>query len=168
MSQFLVLQKIRTLCPLAGIETYNKYMMDIVRGGGIEIYWRDNFICPEESEYVRIGMFKNFGFFNLQARLVQECGRNNQDFSNLTALVACFYFIHNDYSDFVFSDYSEGKNFCDDLTEGKFNFPIIHAINEKSNDEILSKFKFTPNLKFFHLQFFFFFVRYSSSEDPRY
>lgn len=30
--------------------------------------------------------------------------------------------------------YSESKSFCEDLTEGKFSFPIIHAVNNQTND----------------------------------
>ena len=27
------------------------------------------------------------------------------------------------------SQFGEGKSFCQDLTEGKFNFPVIHAVH---------------------------------------
>lgn len=27
------------------------------------------------------------------------------------------------------------KSYCEDLTEGKFNFPIIHAIHSQPNDK---------------------------------
>lgn len=139
MNMFIVLEKITELCSSGGAQAYTKYMMDIVRGGGIEIYWRDNFICPEEADYIKIGMLKNFGFFHLQARLVQLCGESAQDFTRLTALIACFYFIHNDFSDFIVSEYSEGKSLCDDIIEGKFNFPIVHAVKVKGNNEILGE-----------------------------
>lgn len=135
-----MLQKVRELCSDEGVAAYNKYMLKMVRGSGAEIYWRDNFICPVESDYLKIALFKNFEFLNFQARLVQLCGNSNQDFSTLTALVATFYMVHNDYSDFIVSDYSEGKNFCDDLIEGKFNFPTIHAIKMKNCEEVARKF----------------------------
>lgn len=35
--------------------------------------------------------------------------------------------------------YSENKSYCEDLSEGKFSFPIIHAIKSKADDgQILS------------------------------
>lgn len=142
LSLFLVQNRILDLCSWEGVKVYNEYVIDTVRGGGIEIHWRDNFFCPEEEDYIKIGMMKNFGFFNLQARLVQLCAGNDQDFSKLTALIACFYFIHNDYSDSIVSEYSEGKSLCDDIIEGKFNFPMVHAIKVKLNKEILGEFRF--------------------------
>lgn len=30
--------------------------------------------------------------------------------------------------------YTDNKSFCEDLTEGKFSFPIIHAIKSNSDD----------------------------------
>ena len=34
--------------------------------------------------------------------------------------------------------YSENKSYCEDLTEGKFSFPIIHAIqNHKGDNQVL-------------------------------
>ena len=31
--------------------------------------------------------------------------------------------------------YSDSKSYCEDLTEGKFSFPVIHAINTKPDDQ---------------------------------
>lgn len=30
--------------------------------------------------------------------------------------------------------YAENKSFCEDLTEGKFSFPVIHAIRNRVDD----------------------------------
>lgn len=30
--------------------------------------------------------------------------------------------------------YSENKSYCEDLTEGKFSFPVIHAIRSRPDD----------------------------------
>lgn len=35
---------------------------------------------------------------------------------------------------FYFFQYSENKSYCEDLTEGKFSFPIIHAIKSRPDD----------------------------------
>ncbi len=34
-------------------------------------------------------------------------------------------------------EYAENKSFCEDLTEGKFSFPIIHAIRQNPSDHRL-------------------------------
>lgn len=35
------------------------------------------------------------------------------------------------------SKYMAGKSYCEDLTEGKFSFPIIHAVHAKPDDNRL-------------------------------
>lgn len=44
--------------------------------------------------------------------------------------------ISSKYFIFFFTNfqYSESKSFCEDLTEGKFSFPIIHAVNNQKQD----------------------------------
>lgn len=38
-----------------------------------------------------------------------------------------------------FFQYSENKSYCEDLSEGKFSFPIIHAIQSNADDgQVLS------------------------------
>ena len=40
---------------------------------------------------------------------------------------------------FLFIKYTNNKGFCEDLTEGKFSFPIIHAIRrDVSNRQLLN------------------------------
>ena len=33
------------------IKVYTEQLLESHRGQGMEIYWRDNFICPSEDEY---------------------------------------------------------------------------------------------------------------------
>lgn len=48
--------------------------------------------------------------------------------------------------------YSESKSFCEDLTEGKFSFPIIHAVNNQTHDrQVLRKFHFHSLANYFVL-----------------
>lgn len=136
----------------------------------MEIYWRDNFLCPEESEYKLMTIRKTGGLFMLAIRLMLLFSDNKKDFTRLTALlgeraffmrnkflldikvshfnVNCFsalsglYFqIRDDYCNLSLKEYSENKSFCEDLTEGKFSFPIIHAIQTQKDDkqEVLRK-----------------------------
>lgn len=38
------------------------------------------------------------------------------------------------------TEYSENKGYCEDLTEGKFSFPVVHAVRtDPSNRQILSE-----------------------------
>lgn len=53
----------------------------------MEIYWRDNFLCPEESEYKLMTIRKTGGLFMLAIRLMLLFSDNKRDFTKLTALL---------------------------------------------------------------------------------
>ena len=36
--------------------------------------------------------------------------------------------VRDDYANLCMEDYATNKSFAEDLTEGKFSFPIVHAI----------------------------------------
>jgi len=36
------------------IKLYTEMMLEVWRGQAIEIYWRDNYICPSEEEYLEM------------------------------------------------------------------------------------------------------------------
>jgi len=46
-----------------------------------------------------------------------------------------YFQIRDDYCNLSLKEYSENKSFCEDLTEGKFSFPIIHAIKTQDEDK---------------------------------
>lgn len=61
--------------------------------------------------------------------------------------------IRDDYQNLSSQEYSENKGLCEDLTEGKFSFPIIHSIRsspenmqllnilkQKTNDEQVKRY----------------------------
>jgi geranylgeranyl diphosphate synthase, type III len=137
---FLALQKTIKLCPNGGSEVFERAALNYFRGTGLEIFRRDNFICPDETEYITSSILKYTGYMNILLKLVQLCGHDKRDFSKLTSLAAAIYAISNDYSDFITNQLSEGKSFCDDVTEGKFTLPMIHAIKSKHNQEVSGKF----------------------------
>jgi geranylgeranyl diphosphate synthase type 3 len=61
-------------------------------------------------------------------------------FSNFTTVVnemAVLFQILDDYLNLQSSKYHANKSFCEDLTEGKFSFPIIHSIHQMPHDKRL-------------------------------
>lgn len=139
LGMIIALKKAIEIFPSLGAEIYCKHMTNFYRGTGLEIYRRETFECPDESEYIQCAIFKYSVIFGLVTDLIQACGGNEQNFSKLVGQCALFYSVSNDYSDYIINDGSEGKRFCDDVTEGKFNFPIIHAVKTAKNNEILGK-----------------------------
>ena len=66
----------------------------------------------------------------------------------LVNLIGLIFQIRDDYMNLRSTDYTHNKGICEDLTEGKFSFPVIHSIRsnpqnlqlinilkQKSNDE---------------------------------
>lgn len=151
---------------------YTEQLLELHRGQGMEIYWRDNFTCPTESEYKLMTIRKTGGLFMLAIRLMKLFSESDKDFSKLTAILGLYFQIRDDYCNltseevwwqlftfiafrrakfsfysFWLFQYSESKSFCEDLTEGKFSFPIIHAVNNQKQDrQVLRKFFFTPSI----------------------
>lgn len=53
---------------------------------------------------------------------------NVSDFIPLVNTIGLLFQIRDDYMNLSSAEYTETKGLCEDLTEGKFSFPIIHSI----------------------------------------
>lgn len=113
-------------------------MLDLHHGQGMEIWWRDNFVSPSEDEYRQMVIKKCGGLFSLAVRLMQlfasEEIRSSLNFDRLCELLALLFQIRDDYCNLVSREYAQNKSYCEDLTEGKFSFPILHAVNTHESD----------------------------------
>jgi geranylgeranyl diphosphate synthase type 3 len=59
---------------------------------------------------------------------------NDTDFTPLVDNLALYFQIRDDYINLADEEYMKSKSFCEDLTEGKFSFPIIHCIRADPED----------------------------------
>lgn len=82
-------------------QVYTEQLLELHRGQGMEIYWRDNFTCPTESEYQQMTIRKTGGLFMLAIRLMQLFSANKRDFSKLTAILGLYFQIRDDYCNLV-------------------------------------------------------------------
>ncbi|KHJ77769.1 hypothetical protein OESDEN_22611, partial [Oesophagostomum dentatum] len=134
---FIALEKCARLSPKA-VAIFAEQMLELHRGQGKELFWRDTVTCPTESEYEEMVIQKTGGLFFLAVRLIELFSEEDYDFANLLRLMALFFQIRDDYLNLVSDDMAKQKSFAEDLTEGKFSFPIIHAIRSSpvsSNDD---------------------------------
>lgn len=131
---FLGLEKTLKLGHPLATQVFTEQLLELHRGQGMEIYWRDNFICPSESEYKEMVKRKTGGLFGLGVRLMQLFSDNKSDFSSIIGLMGLYFQIRDDYANLQSKEYTENKSYCEDLTEGKFSFPIIHAIKSHPDD----------------------------------
>ncbi|XP_063226841.1 terpene synthase isoform X2 [Bacillus rossius redtenbacheri] len=131
---FLAVEKAFALGHAEATRVCTEQLLELHRGQGMEIYWRDNYICPSEDEYRIMTKRKTGGLFMLAIRLMQLFSSNQSDLSHLTGILGLYFQIRDDYCNLCLQEYAENKSFCEDLTEGKFSFPIIHAILSRPSD----------------------------------
>lgn len=79
---------------------------------------------------------KTGGLFRLAVGLMHALAtkNTNKDFTSLVNNLALYFQIRDDYINLADAEYMKSKSFCEDLTEGKFSFPIIHSIRSNPDD----------------------------------
>jgi geranylgeranyl diphosphate synthase type 3 len=118
-------------------------LLNLHRGQGLDLLWRDSLTCPTEEEYVSMVNNKTGGLFRIAIKLLMACATThaNVDYIPLVNLIGVYFQIRDDYMNLESTDYTDNKGFAEDLTEGKFSFPIVHAVRaDTSNRQVLSKF----------------------------
>ncbi|KPI35887.1 Geranylgeranyl pyrophosphate synthase [Cyphellophora attinorum] len=112
------------------MEIFTNELLNLHRGQGMDLYWRDTLTCPTEDDYLEMVQNKTGGLFRLAVKLMQaespEKGR--VDCVPLVNLMGLVFQICDDYLNLSSGLYTQNKGFCEDLTEGKFSFPVIHSI----------------------------------------
>ncbi|XP_034940460.1 geranylgeranyl pyrophosphate synthase [Chelonus insularis] len=131
---FIALERVIALNHPEASKIFTEQLLELHRGQGLELYWRDNYLCPTEDDYRDMTLRKTGGLFNLVIRLMQLFSDCKEDFSVLSGILGLYFQIRDDYCNLVMQEYSDSKSFCEDLSEGKFSFPIIHAIQTHPED----------------------------------
>jgi geranylgeranyl diphosphate synthase type 3 len=105
-------------------------MLNLHRGQGHDIHTRDSSTVPTESQYISMVIDKTGGLFRLAVGLMQAFATTHQstDFVPLVNNLGLYFQIRDDLINLADEEYFKSKSFCEDLTEGKFSYPIIHCI----------------------------------------
>jgi ophiobolin F synthase len=112
-------------------------------GQSYDLYWTRHNKCPSKKEYLEMVDGKTGGLFRLLARLMIAASPHRHDaqlsssIEALVSLVGIQFQIRDDYQNLHSADYSDQKGFCEDLDEGKYSFPLIHALSCESQVQIL-------------------------------
>ncbi|KAK5714130.1 geranylgeranyl pyrophosphate synthetase [Elasticomyces elasticus] len=136
------------------VEIYTEELLNLHRGQGMDLFWRDTLTCPSEDDYLEMVGNKTGGLFRLAVRLMcaespshntarrprlesfdlspgdGEDGENGAktDYIPLVNTIGLLFQILDDYLNLASPTYTTNKGLCEDLTEGKFSFPVIHSI----------------------------------------
>ncbi|KAH7151412.1 isoprenoid synthase domain-containing protein [Fusarium sp. MPI-SDFR-AT-0072] len=135
---FLAQQELPKLGDARAFEIFTEELLHLHRGQGMDIYWRDASICPTEEEYFTMVSNKTGGLFRLAVKLMQLASESDKDYVPLVNVLGVIFQIRDDYLNLQSGKYAKNKGFGEDLTEGKFSFPIIHSIRSNPTNIQLS------------------------------
>jgi geranylgeranyl diphosphate synthase type 3 len=139
------------------IEIFTEELLNLHRGQGMDLYWRDSLTCPSEADYLEMVGNKTGGLFRLAIKLMQAESKTDMyvvlsfstaflapantppsDCTPLVSTIGLLFQILDDHLNLSpTSGYTTLKGLCEDLTEGKFSFPVIHAIRADPSNQIL-------------------------------
>ncbi|CAG2108720.1 unnamed protein product [Medioppia subpectinata] len=138
---FVALQKIINAFPShllpKAMNLFSDKILEVHRGQGMDIYWRDSYICPTEEQYHEMVKQKSGALFALGFSLMQLFSDNKRDFEPFLNHFGAYFQIRDDLANLKSNEYTENKTFAEDLTEGKFSYPIVHAIQNYPHDSSL-------------------------------
>lgn len=136
---FLGLQKALSLNHPDVTRVFTEQLLELHRGQGMDIYWRDSNVCPTEEEYKDMVIRKTGGLFGLAVRLMQLFSENQSDLKPLLDNLGLYFQIRDDYANLNSKELEANKGYAEDLTEGKFSFPIVHGVRSRpENNPIMS------------------------------
>jgi geranylgeranyl diphosphate synthase type 3 len=144
---FLALRELSLLNNPTAIQIYTDELLNLHRGQGMDLFWRDTLTCPTEDDYLEMVGNKTGGLFRLAIKLMQAESPVAQkeggvDCVPLVSTIGLLFQILDDFLNLSSPTYTARKGLCEDLTEGKFSFPVIHAIRaDPSNLVILNVLK---------------------------
>ncbi|KAL4784444.1 isoprenoid synthase domain-containing protein [Aspergillus varians] len=106
-------------------------------GQGLELHWKFHATLPSAKEYLVMVDNKTGGFFRLVLRLleVESESKPIPELLHLFTLFGRYYQIRDDYLNLASKEYTAKKGFCEDLSEGKFSFPLIHLLQNIPNPD---------------------------------
>lgn len=136
---FCALQELQKLKSQKAISIFAEELVNLHRGQGMDLHWRDTLTCPTEDDYLEMVGNKTGGLFRLGIKLMQAESRSLIDCVPLVNIIGLIFQIADDYLNLASKQYSDNKGMCEDLTEGKFSFPVIHSIRaDPSNLQLLN------------------------------
>jgi geranylgeranyl diphosphate synthase type 3 len=157
---FKALQELLLMGNAKLVDIFTEELLNLHRGQGMDLYWRDSLTCPSEADYLEMVGNKTGGLFRLAIKLMQaesavhvyvvsfplplriyttpDTSNFSSDCAPLVSSIGLLFQILDDHLNLSpTSGYTSLKGLCEDLTEGKFSFPVIHAIRADPSNLVL-------------------------------
>ena len=132
---FVALEECHRLGSPEALSVFVEELLNLHRGQGQDIVWRDTQKVPSEKEYYSMVLDKTGGLFRLAVGLMAAfSARDKSEFRELVDQLALYFQIRDDLVNLKSDEYALSKSYCEDLTEGKFSYPILHAIRARPDD----------------------------------
>lgn len=80
---FCALQELQKLNNPKTITIYTEELLNLHRGQGMDLFWRDTLTCPSEDDYLEMVGNKTGGLFRLAVKLMQAESKNPKFVTNL-------------------------------------------------------------------------------------
>lgn len=111
-------------------------LLELHRGQGLELFWRDTRTCPTEPEYREMVTCKTGGLYRLAVQLLQDASGSQLNLSPLAELLGLIYQIQDDYLNLESEKYADNKGFAEDITEGKYSYPVVHCLRNGNPESV--------------------------------
>ncbi|KAJ3080941.1 geranylgeranyl pyrophosphate synthetase, partial [Physocladia obscura] len=99
---FLALKKASTLAIPEILDIFSDELINLHKGQGMEIHWRDNAICPTEAEYLQMVSNKTGGLLRLAVRMMQAASSvKDGNFVHLVDKLGIHFQMRDDYLNLV-------------------------------------------------------------------
>ncbi|KAJ6018568.1 hypothetical protein N7522_000635 [Penicillium canescens] len=135
---FLCVQALQEIYSMShrAVPIYIEELKMLHLGQAQELYWTYHGIVPSKEDHMKMIDGKTTSLFRMAARLLQSEAKANRNLniSKFVATLGRFFQVRDDYQNLVSAEYSNSKGFCEDLDEGKFSLPVIHALQEEDNE----------------------------------
>ena len=83
--------------PWKAFQIFNDELLNLHRGQGMELFWRDTLTVPTVEQYLQMISNKTGGLFRLAVRLMQSANPSDHDILPLTELLGLIFQIRDDY-----------------------------------------------------------------------
>ena len=110
-----------------GVRVLSEHLEHLFIGQSWDIHWREQLICPTETQYLKMIGKKTGGLFQLLVDLMQLESQSSvyYDLDALVQSLGQYFQIRDDYINLVSEQYCEQKGFCEDLDKGKISYPLV-------------------------------------------